>query len=673
MKKWIDENSSATSLQLKELLKTDQMLKKALNEVNKNSIVYSLPNEGKAKVTPLLYAVMEKKTGWVDFLLEMGAESNIEEEIEADCPLSFDKIEERNMVRWPSETLSPKQDTCFDWEYIDIVLNNKQPKHPTNPSREIERVDVISPVRYSPVLMAARLGYLDMIKKMDVQAWDAVLLVSILFNQLEVFQYVLAQNKDNITDLLEQAKRKDYSIYEVAFCKGGSFFETLKPYFMKIQDEKGSEMLKDALKHQHTEFVDTLITAGIGLSGGLDFVIENRNFEMLNWILGQEKLSLDLERTEEIVNRYCQNEKGQNISAEEGLSTALENNWYHIAKILLEMRDVKFEPEEKYDAEHKFLTRAVNQKNNDFLTLMLEHGANPNHFPDDERGLSPLYGAVFHKSLDMVKTLLSHGADINFEGQTTGINLLSEAIIKRDREIFDYLMNYQDQRIRVLVGSGSAFLPLYVACSYLKSSDDKTHMIKTMFERISPNALLCYKENSNDLKAVNKTLLEIAVEFNCIDIIEWLVNVKGVDINANNPEDGYTVLGGFLRDKLLYQSCFRVGQKNIVSKLTSLGATVSNHLKKTKYNEIKGMLKSIFPEAKIWFRKRIEAIDAFLYLEDVNNEHVVARLRGQYIYCQSNELRVGIFKKETYSCVQIFNVDIDAVKERINAYNPIQR
>jgi ankyrin repeat protein len=67
------------------------------------------------------------------------------------------------------------------------------------------------------------------------------------------------------------------------------------------------------------------------------------------------------------------------------------------------------------------LLAAVRRGEGTIVTLILEHGADPNRVLEDD--WMPLHSAVEHEQIDLIRLLVDHGADVNARDQGGGTPL----------------------------------------------------------------------------------------------------------------------------------------------------------------------------------------------------------------------------------------------------------
>jgi len=86
------------------------------------------------------------------------------------------------------------------------------------------------------------------------------------------------------------------------------------------------------------------------------------------------------------------------------------------------------------------LVYAIRQKHPTIAKFLIENGSNVNHITYDKKSI--LMEAIENDELIIVKILIKFGADINYCSPTTGETAFSIASKKENKDIFEYLTNY---------------------------------------------------------------------------------------------------------------------------------------------------------------------------------------------------------------------------------------
>jgi len=138
-------------------------------------------------------------------------------------------------------------------------------------------------------------------------------------------------------------------------------------------------------------------------------------------------------------------------------------------------------------------------------------------FRDKENGTALMYASGFG-NLELVKMLVSKGADINARDSKTGSCALMEAISNHESEVAIYLINNGADVKHTLLGGESL-------------------LIQTLFEKLSDVALtlIQHGHDVNVYDSNNLSALSGAAAGGYLDIVRELIK-RGADINEQGPE-----------------------------------------------------------------------------------------------------------------------------------------
>lgn len=204
--------------------------------------------------------------------------------------------------------------------------------------------------------------------------------------------------------------------------KGDTAFakELLRAGYLTDPEPPYWPAIRFALRHNNPDIVEELIKMGFDVEKNPDHYKEALNeaaslgYDGLVTML----LSAGVDRSEVQLNEVVKNGHTQ------------------VLKALLSVGDINREEYIKQqDKKHGLLHHVQDVET---LELLISYGADPNK--EDEKGSPPLVHAIFSKNIDLVKALISNGADLNFRGRSRQKTLLHFAVIAEDPDIVKILL-----------------------------------------------------------------------------------------------------------------------------------------------------------------------------------------------------------------------------------------
>jgi len=270
---------------------------------------------------------------------------------------------------------------------------------------------------------------------------------------------------------------------------------------VKYLIEHGADINKEN-KHGETLLISTIKNGYLDMTRFLIQLKADVNKEDKN---GNTPLIIAAKMRNEKLIKYLI-EQGADINQENKhgitpLNAVIEINYLDMMKFLIENgADINKEGQHGNTP----LKVAVRTCNLTLIKFLIEHGASINQ-KDNQNGDTPIYTAIEINNLNILKYLIGNGADVN-KKNNLGDTPLTIAIqhIPKNLNIIEYL-----------IGSGAELTPLKIS--------------------IRDNVIDKLKNLINNGANINKeNCLSMAVSYNNKDMINYLMNCSGVDINKEN-------------------------------------------------------------------------------------------------------------------------------------------
>ena len=219
---------------------------------------------------------------------------------------------------------------------------------------------------------------------------------------------------------------------------------------------------------------------------------------------------------------------GKNDNKQSLMKAACEQGNYELAKILIQA-GVNIN---QYDSNTEFSPLIIATRRNDIemVKILLNAGANVNYVPP--RQLGSLCALDMAHNTEIVKLLINAGADVNhkfWHGQCTSLSLAIGSSLEKvkllinagaeiDVEFSDGLgLNNMQRGIAGIVSYGT------------ERGEDACRMIDYLISLgLDVNAK--YEERKNN----HNTLLQTCVEWNCIQVVKFLLSLPQTDIKKIN-------------------------------------------------------------------------------------------------------------------------------------------
>jgi ankyrin repeat protein len=166
----------------------------------------------------------------------------------------------------------------------------------------------------------------------------------------------------------------------------------------------------------------------------------------------------------------------------------------------------------------------------DIIKMLLSNGADTNYI-NNSRGWSLLQEAIRYGSSDIVDLLLTFGANPNCVSLQNGQSALHLAIMCRNKMIINSLINNGADVNYVWPNTGQSLL--HIALPLINGTED----VSTLSLLIDANANV----NAVDPIALQSVLMRAVVLCKSVHIIKLLINA-GADVNYICPLDGHSVL-----------------------------------------------------------------------------------------------------------------------------------
>ncbi len=219
---------------------------------------------------------------------------------------------------------------------------------------------------------------------------------------------------------------------------------------------------------------------------------------------------------------------------------ACENESVEIAKLLIDAGSNLNAREDDYA--YSILHSCLSDKcGHEIVKLLVEAGANVN-VTDWWKGSSPLLEAASYASMETVKLLICHGANIAFVSSSKE-SALSQAAYNKDIEVFKLFLDY-NLATDIIDRNGNTIL-----MKALTVYDDKNiDIVKLLLERKANRFNNNFDLNINAKNEYDETALIKAVERKCCIEIICMIIERGADVNIKNNID-QTPLSLAIRNK----------------------------------------------------------------------------------------------------------------------------
>uniref|UniRef100_A0A0G4HI30 Uncharacterized protein n=1 Tax=Chromera velia CCMP2878 TaxID=1169474 RepID=A0A0G4HI30_9ALVE len=197
------------------------------------------------------------------------------------------------------------------------------------------------------------------------------------------------------------------------------------------------------------------------------------------------------------------------------------------------------------------LTRAVYAGSLQAVEILVEAGADPVTKGGEEmfKGYTALHRACYERRADIVRFLVSQGANVNAEEMFKGYTALHRACYERRADIFRFLVSQGANVNAEEMFKG--YTALHRACY-----ERRTDIVRFL---VSQGANVNAEEMFKGYTALHRACYE-----RCADIVRFLVS-QGANVNAEEMFKGYTAL---------HRACYE-RRADIVRFLVSQGANVN--------------------------------------------------------------------------------------------------
>jgi ankyrin repeat protein len=234
--------------------------------------------------------------------------------------------------------------------------------------------------------------------------------------------------------------------------------EVLLPYGgVDSKDNTGKGPVYRAAEKANHKAIDLLIKAGAG------FTIDSED-------ASERDLKSPLVVVAELGSQECVRvllshgaDPNAEIDVRTSLYEAVVGNHLNVAQLLL-THDPKPDMDRTPPDMRKLLMCAVNSRNPELISLLIQHGAEMDFVDPNEGGFSktPLSIACAQGNLEVVKLLLAKGANINYAGDESDSPLLT-AFYESKTEVAKHLL--QDETVDVKRAAPDGTTVLHAACS----------------------------------------------------------------------------------------------------------------------------------------------------------------------------------------------------------------